>query len=48
MNLFTNLFRKPRNIELIFKTNIFAQQYIIGEFLPRMLEKRKGHIVTGT
>lgn len=38
--------RKPRNIELIFKTNVFAQQYIIGEFLPKMLENKKGHIVT--
>ncbi|ODM93029.1 17-beta-hydroxysteroid dehydrogenase 13, partial [Orchesella cincta] len=38
--------RKPRNLELIFKTNVFAHQYIIGEFLSRMLELRKGHIVT--
>ncbi|CAL8099557.1 unnamed protein product [Orchesella dallaii] len=38
--------RKPRNLELIFKTNVFAHQYIIGEFLPKMLENRKGHIVT--
>lgn len=38
--------RKPRNVELIFKTNVFAQQYILGEFLPKMLENRKGHVVT--
>lgn len=38
--------RKPRNLELVFKTNVFAQQYVIGEFLPKMLERRKGHIVT--
>jgi len=36
----------PKSIEQVFKVNVLAHFWILREFLPKMIETRKGHIVT--
>lgn len=35
----------PEYLEKIFKINVFSHWYLINEFLPSMLEAKKGHIL---
>lgn len=36
----------PHLLEHVFKVNVLAQFWILQEFLPKMIEMKKGHVVT--
>jgi all-trans-retinol dehydrogenase (NAD+) len=40
------LSHNPREVTRAFEVNVYGPLWLIREFLPRMIERRKGHIVT--